>query len=206
MTSSSITDKPIESRASDRLRSERYAQALSDFITSSDTPMTVGLQGEWGTGKTSMMYLIREKMQQMAIATSWVNTWEYSMFKGAAETTPAVLEGMLQELQSSCEKEGQWTLKKDGQETLKKIGGFFTKVGAATHQFLDRIVAAFPELRGKARKSLGTALCVKAVREVLNVDPELCKGHIVHGILLREPLDRLVSNTAYTRAESGPDA
>ena len=129
MKSSSITDKPIETRASDRLRSERYAQALSDFIKSSDTPMTVGLQGEWGTGKTSMMYLIREKMQQMAIATSWVNTWEYSMFKGAAETTPAVLEGMLQELQNNCEKEGQWTLKKDGQETLKKIGGFFTKVG-----------------------------------------------------------------------------
>ena len=129
MKSSSITDKPIETRASDRLRSERYAQALSDFIKSSDTPMTVGLQGEWGTGKTSMMYLIREKMQQMAIATSWVNTWEYSMFKGAAETTPAVLEGMLQELQNNCEKEGQWTLKKDGQETLKKLGGFFTKVG-----------------------------------------------------------------------------
>lgn len=127
--SSSITDKPIESRSNDRLRSERYAQALSDFIAHSDTPMTVGLQGEWGTGKTSMMYLIREKMQQRAIATSWVNTWEYSMFKGAAETTPAVLEGMLQELQSSCEKEGQWTLKKDGQDTLKKIGGFFTKVG-----------------------------------------------------------------------------
>ena len=54
MTSSSITDKPIESRESDRLRSERYAQALSDFIAYSDTPMTVGLQGEWGTGKTSI--------------------------------------------------------------------------------------------------------------------------------------------------------
>ena len=134
MTSSSITDKPIESRASDRLRSERYAQALSDFITSSDTPMTVGLQGEWGTGKTSMMYLIREKMQQMAIATSWVNTWEYSMFKGAAETTPAVLEGMLQELQSSCEKEGQWTLKKDGQETLKKIEEEIAATGSSKTQ------------------------------------------------------------------------
>lgn len=129
MASSSITDKPIESQESDRLRSERYAQALSDFIANSDTPMTVGLQGEWGTGKTSMMYLMREKMQQMAVATSWVNTWEYSMFRGAAETTPAVLEGMLEALQSNCEKEGQWTLKKDGQETLKKVGGFFARLG-----------------------------------------------------------------------------
>lgn len=191
MTSSSITDKPIESRESDRLRSERYAHALSDFIASSDTPMTVGLQGEWGTGKTSMMYLIREKMQQMAIATSWVNTWEYSMFKGAAETTPAVLEGMLQELQSNCEKEGQWTLKKDGQETLKKIGGFFSKVGnqIVTNQTgLDLMAAANTNEATRQLTIADIKRDIQSVIENLIADP---KNKYERVVFFVDDLDRI---------------
>ena len=36
-----------------------YAQALAKFIEECDTPMTVGLQGDWGIGKTSLMNLIK---------------------------------------------------------------------------------------------------------------------------------------------------
>ena len=74
----SITDKPITSVDQDKLKSKRYALALTEFISHSDTPMTVGLQGEWGTGKTSMMYMLREQLKAEDIATSWVNTWESS--------------------------------------------------------------------------------------------------------------------------------
>lgn len=145
MQHSSITDKPIQSTQDDKLRSKRYALALSDFIADSDTPMTVGLQGEWGTGKTSMMYMLREQFQKMNIATSWVNTWEYSMFRGAAETTPAVLRGMLEQLVTSCKRENQWTLKDEGQETLKKVGRFFVRLGnqaVANQTGLDVMAAA----------------------------------------------------------------
>lgn len=125
----SITDKPITSVDQDKLKSKRYALALTEFISHSDTPMTVGLQGEWGTGKTSMMYMLREQLKAKDIATSWVNTWEYSMFRGAAETTPAVLRGMLEKLIASCEAEGQWTLKDEGKQTMRKVGKFFTRLG-----------------------------------------------------------------------------
>lgn len=54
---SSITDKPITTLNQDLLKVEKYSQALSNFITRSDTPITIGLQGEWGTGKTSLMSL-----------------------------------------------------------------------------------------------------------------------------------------------------
>ena len=39
-----------------------------------------------------------DKENRNEIASSWVNTWEYSMFKGAKETTPSVLKGMLDKL------------------------------------------------------------------------------------------------------------
>ena len=92
----SITDQPIRNVKSDLLESEKYANALSSFILESDTPLTIGMQGEWGTGKTSLMYMIKEKLEgfaqeeDYAIATSWVNTWEYSMFKGPDQTTPVL--------------------------------------------------------------------------------------------------------------------
>jgi predicted KAP-like P-loop ATPase len=57
---SSITDKPISLKSEDLLNVEKYSNALSNFIIKSDTPITVGLQGEWGTGKTSLMSLLLE--------------------------------------------------------------------------------------------------------------------------------------------------
>lgn len=84
---SSITDKPISFQSEDLLKVEKYSIALSNFIIKSKTPITIGLQGEWGTGKTSLMSLLLEDFTQKEIATSWVNTWEYSMFRGAHETT-----------------------------------------------------------------------------------------------------------------------
>ena len=128
----SITDSPISKLEEDYLRIEKYAISLSKFIQQSDTPITVGLQGEWGTGKTSLMSLLLEQFNDEAnrneIASSWVNTWEYSMFKGAKETTPSVLKGMLDKLKDSCKDRGVWTLKDDAKSTFNKAGKFLSGI------------------------------------------------------------------------------
>lgn len=123
-STSSITDKPIGSAEEDQLKSSRYANTLASFIENSDTPLTVGLQGEWGTGKTSMMYMLREILEKKDVATSWVNTWEYSMFRGAHETTPAVLKGMLDKLKESCIEKKTWTQADEASQKVKNIGRF----------------------------------------------------------------------------------
>ena len=128
----SITDSPISKLEEDYLRIEKYAISLSKFIQQSDTPITVGLQGEWGTGKTSLMSLLLEQFNDEAnrneIASSWVNTWEYSMFKGAKETTPSVLKGMLDKLKDSCKERGVWTLIDDAKSTFNKAGKFLSGI------------------------------------------------------------------------------
>ena len=121
---SSITDKPITTLNQDLLKVEKYSQALSNFITRSDTPITIGLQGEWGTGKTSLMSLLLEDFNEKNIACSWVNTWEYSLFRNANETTPGVLRGMLEKLKESCKSRGIWTLKDDTEEKFKSAARF----------------------------------------------------------------------------------
>ena len=131
----SITDRPIEKLEEDLLRVERYSKALTNFIKSSDTPITIGLQGEWGTGKTSLMGLMREKLDKEDIATSWVNTWEYSMFVGSHETTPKVLQGMLEKLEENCVKNGSWDIGEKGSQAIKTVGKF---LGSIANQMVKK--------------------------------------------------------------------
>ena len=126
----SITDKPIDKLEDDLLKVERYSVALSNFIKSSDTPITIGLQGEWGTGKTSLMGLMREILDREDLATSWVNTWEYSMFVGSNETTPKVLQGMLEKLEENCAKNGNWDIGEKGTQAIKTVGRFLGNVAS----------------------------------------------------------------------------
>ena len=57
-----------------------YAQALATFIEDCDTPMTVGLQGDWGIGKTSLMNLIKGVLTNTECVKVDFNTWSYSQF------------------------------------------------------------------------------------------------------------------------------
>ena len=108
MQFTSITDKPVANKSEELLDVDRYIHALSAFIKDADTPLTVGIQGEWGSGKTSMMNMIRENMEEASIATAWVNTWEYSMFKEPAQIAPDCMGGLLDNLKLECEKKGNW--------------------------------------------------------------------------------------------------
>ena len=160
----SITDQPIQNLESDLLEVEKYAAALCSFILESDTPLTIGMQGEWGTGKTSLMYLLKEMLEksstagEYAIATSWVNTWEYSMFKGTEQTTPAVLKGMLEKLKESCGD--NWTLTDDVKNKIDKVGNFLGNVAnqlvasktgvdvkAASAQQTEKILADIADIK-----------------------------------------------------------
>ena len=125
---SSVTDKPIKFKSEDLLKVEKYSLALSNFIKRSDTPITVGLQGEWGTGKTSLMSLLLEDFNADNIACSWVNTWEYSMFREAHETTPGVLKAMLEKLRQACQERGIWTLKDESQAKFKSAAKFLGSI------------------------------------------------------------------------------
>ena len=76
---SGYIDKPANKLSEDEFGIEQYIKGLSDFILECDTPMTVAIQGDWGSGKTSMMNMIRETLGDRVL-TTWFNTWQYSQF------------------------------------------------------------------------------------------------------------------------------
>jgi hypothetical protein len=56
---SSNLDENDAARKSDTLNLIPYAEALRDFIYGCETPLTIGIQGDWGIGRTSLMNMLR---------------------------------------------------------------------------------------------------------------------------------------------------
>ena len=50
---SSIVDVPKKADAEDLFGINKYENGLTHFIQYADTPITIAIQGEWGSGKTS---------------------------------------------------------------------------------------------------------------------------------------------------------
>lgn len=71
-----------EAAVKDLFDIDNYVKGLSKFIMTCDTPMTISIQGSWGTGKTSFMNLIKEKLQKKENESYTFpvdfNTWQFS--------------------------------------------------------------------------------------------------------------------------------
>ncbi len=97
------TDKPIEIKKNDTFGISLYVDGLCDFIVNCDSPMTISIQGDWGSGKTSMMNMIKETISDK-VHTIWFNTWQFSQFQMQNELTVSMLCALLSELGCSREK------------------------------------------------------------------------------------------------------
>lgn len=78
-----VTDVPINIlNKEDSLNVGKYVKGLTDFIKNCETPMTIALQGDWGTGKTSFINLIDEQIHtnERQVKTLKFNTWKYAQF------------------------------------------------------------------------------------------------------------------------------
>ena len=82
-----IVDEALNSGGEDALNIAPYKKALVDFIKRTDTPMTIGVQGEWGSGKTSLLNQIWNDLDNFNKENNtipdfrqiWVNSWEHSL-------------------------------------------------------------------------------------------------------------------------------
>lgn len=74
-------DSPdLATHDNDPLEMSKYARALARLVRDCHTPMTVGIQGEWGSGKTSLMNMMRRELRREASRRPLVftfETWQY---------------------------------------------------------------------------------------------------------------------------------
>jgi Cdc6-like AAA superfamily ATPase len=69
-----FSDKPTKQ---DLLNFIDYSKLLSNVVLNSETPSTIGIFGEWGSGKTSLMLMIEDQLKKKKIKTIWFNAWKY---------------------------------------------------------------------------------------------------------------------------------
>jgi len=97
----SIVDRPKVSSEDDLLEIKKYTNGLIQFIESSATPITIGVQGEWGSGKTSLLNTIKEDLCDRDGAKHypiWLNTWEYSLLSSPDETLIKIISGLVSQI------------------------------------------------------------------------------------------------------------
>ncbi len=93
-----IGDRPIAKFKHELLGLTEYANALTEFVQTCDTPLTLGLQGDWGSGKTSLMNLMRrnfEKSGDEKIRAVWIDTWMYAQLGDGQTLFLEVLGGVV---------------------------------------------------------------------------------------------------------------
>ena len=59
-----LTDNEIKRIAKDALGFKVFAKTLEEIVCSSETPITIGVYGEWGSGKTSLMRMTEDLLKR----------------------------------------------------------------------------------------------------------------------------------------------
>lgn len=133
MKLSNLTDLPITSNEFDKLGIDYYKDGLKMFIESAQTPLTIAIQGEWGSGKTSLLNFLRHELCGGDNSSSseyygiWINTWEYGLMMDASSTLINVITGIIDEVIYEIEKTDETSV----DELKRKAKSFITKVGKA---------------------------------------------------------------------------
>jgi hypothetical protein len=74
-----VSDRPLDPGAPDALGLRRIAMGLSRFLRNESTtaPLTLAITGEWGTGKSSLMNLLRADLTATGFRPVWFNAWHH---------------------------------------------------------------------------------------------------------------------------------
>ena len=72
-----VSDRPLEPTDADPLGYKDLALSISRFLRNENTvaPITIAITGEWGTGKSSIMNLLRRDLASRGLRPIWFNAW-----------------------------------------------------------------------------------------------------------------------------------
>lgn len=118
----------------DMLAYEPYAELLLDIaLTERVNPLTIGLFGNWGSGKSTILNLIESKINEnndSSIVSVFVNAW---MFEGYDDAKTSLMEDVLRTLEENTNikaKVGEQIKRLRNRVDWFRVGGFALKKGA----------------------------------------------------------------------------
>lgn len=188
-------DNPITQIEDDLFDVTQYVDGLNMFIMECNTPMTIAIQGDWGSGKTSFMNLVKLHLDDDAISV-WFNTWQFSQFNMENNLSVTFLTYIIEVLEQSC---GEKRIKDKLKKSLHTIGvigakttGFLTNVATGGSDAVEKMVDNY--LHEKEKEISAVDVLKNNFQQTVN---EICefnkKSKIVFFI---DDLDRLQPSRA----------
>ena len=101
-----IVDKALPGDGKESLNIGSHINALTSFVRDTSTPMTIGIQGDWGSGKTSLCNQIFTQLEKATLDSDddenykqiWVNAWEHSLLCSPEESLIKIINQIIEEL------------------------------------------------------------------------------------------------------------
>jgi len=132
----------------DTLNTGKYAESLARFIRDCATPLTIGIQGEWGSGKTSLLNMIREEIEEEPFTyvpagkyqrevtkpgkdifkSIFINTWEHSILKSPEECLLSIIEEIIVTI---TQVDGSWNATEKAKKALGVLASGALRIGAS---------------------------------------------------------------------------
>ena len=195
-----LKDQPIEHRDQEALGLGEYAEVLTEFIRRCDTPLTIALQGDWGSGKTSLMTLIRNDLDDERHHTVWFNTWQYAQFNMENRLALSMMSKISDALTPDGGSEGIQTLKRSLWAASRAVAiGGASLIGQA-----DTVKEVMNEAeRAGDRAEEDPAAALERIKDGLaKIVEERIAGQTEKIVVFVDDLDRLVPERAVELLEA----
>jgi photosystem II stability/assembly factor-like uncharacterized protein len=152
-----LTDRPLRTGDADALGLTRIALGISGFLRNENTkpPLTIAITGPWGSGKSSLMNLLRDDLASYGVRSVWFNAWHH-------QTEDHLLAALLQNIR------------------LQAVPPFFSLAGMS---YRARLVAVRVR-RHRVQVACLLALFALSLTFVLNDPPpllEILRGEVRDG-------------------------
>ncbi|MCR4598840.1 MAG: KAP family NTPase [Acetatifactor sp.] len=180
-----ITDVPQPIAEDDILEVKKYVSGLEDFIKYCPTPMSIALQGDWGTGKTTFLKTMESDFNEEngCVKTIYFNTWQYSQFNQADKLYESFLSNIVSQLES------------DGGEIVNQAQNVLKQLWKLTTGIIKDVAMNYAE--DKVKNVTGLSL----TEELVNQGIQMQKDRIEFISSLKDEFTKLIGSYVSTLAK-----
>ncbi|MEG4209976.1 P-loop NTPase fold protein [Microcoleus sp. S13_B4] len=171
-----------------------------------EPPFTIGIFGEWGCGKTTLMRMVQNRLNNDNVKTVWFNAWKY-------DGKEVIWNALIQQIFYTMKEDPEVKSRQNSEELLNQIGDVSIELAKYAAKVFTRFVP------GGIVKEEDVNTLVKAFTPLCAVDPqfdfinkfeykfnELVKKYVggedKHLIVFIDDLDRCLPENAITVMEA----
>jgi uncharacterized protein YjbI with pentapeptide repeats len=183
--------KPIvfndEPTTKDELGRGQYAESLARLVETCETPLVIGLYGNWGAGKTSFMKQIETQLDCEKVRSVWFNPWLLQSHESPVLAISYLIshipevKGKRRKLPGAGLNKGERSLVCDARMRLrdgyrKTVETWKSKSKRRVVIFIDDLERCSPDYMLSVLESLKLYLNVQGCIYFLGVDPQAIKS------------------------------